>query len=162
MMEQILDVTLKNETHGHSEAQVEHFYQTFKENMEAYKAMNEDVMDVLFGMVDFNKFKQSVLEYKKGFQNADADQTAKENQELQSGKQGLEYEEFMKEYNRDPDEKGSGWVKKLAQKDFKNGIKMSMWQKKNEIPGRPDWLRFDCSMLDVSDHEAILNFMKNP
>ena len=37
-----------------------------------------------------------------------------------------------------------------------------MWQKKNEVKGRPDWLRFDCTMQNVSNKFAILEFMKNP
>ena len=69
LMEQLIDVTLKNETHGHSEEKVNHFYETFKDNQENYKAINEDVMDLLFGLVDFSKFKSSLLEYKKGAVN---------------------------------------------------------------------------------------------
>lgn len=57
LMEQILDVTLKNETYGHTEEQVQAFYSTFKDNLETYKQMNDDVMDILFGLVDFAKFK---------------------------------------------------------------------------------------------------------
>ena len=74
LMEQILDVTLKSDTYGHSEEQVKAFYKTFKENHETYKAMNEDVMDLLFGLVDFTKFKSSILEYKKGFVDTSAEQ----------------------------------------------------------------------------------------
>ena len=66
-------------------------------------------MDILFGMVDFTKFKESILAYKKGFKNMDADQAVKENQDLMKGKQGLEYEEFMKEYNLNLDDKANGW-----------------------------------------------------
>ena len=73
LMEQILDVTLKNETYGHSDEQVSEFYKTFKNNLEAYKAIDEDVMDILFGLVDFSKFKASILEYKKGMKDTDAD-----------------------------------------------------------------------------------------
>ena len=39
---------------------------------------------------------------------------------------------------------------------------MNMWQKKNEVKGRPDWLRFDCSMQNVSNKEAILDVMRDP
>jgi len=33
----------------------------------------------------------------------------------------------MKEYNSNPDDKGSGWVRKITQKEFKNGLTMLMW-----------------------------------
>lgn len=39
---------------------------------------------------------------------------------------------------------------------------MNMWQKKNEVKGKPDWLRFDCTMKNVSNHNAILDIMKDP
>ena len=35
--------------------------------------MNEDVMDILFGLVDFSKFKKSILEYKKGMTDTNAE-----------------------------------------------------------------------------------------
>ena len=80
-----------------------------------------------------------------------------------SGKQGLEYDEFMKEFNLNLDDKANGWVRKITQKDFdKKGLMMNMWQKKNEVSGRPDWLRFDCTMKNVSDMEAIVNCMRDP
>ena len=80
-----------------------------------------------------------------------------------SGKQGLEYDEFMKEFNLNLDDKANGWVRKITQKDFdKKGLMMNMWQKKNEVSGRPDWLRFDCEMKNVSDKEAIVNCMRDP
>ena len=109
MMEQVLDVTLKNETYGHSEEQVKEFYATFKDNLENYKTINHDVVDILFGLVDFAKFKESILAYKKGCIDTDAATAQKENQELMSGKQGYEYEEFLKEYNLDLDDKSNGW-----------------------------------------------------
>lgn len=162
LMEQILDVTLKNETHGHSEQDVDRFYETFKENKELYKSMNEDVMDLLFGLVDFTKFKASLLEYKKGIVNMDASDVDAENQKLMSGKQGLEFDEFMKEYNLDPDDKSNSWVRKITQKEPKNGLKINMWQKKNEVKGAPDWLRVDLQLENISDKDFMINYMKHP
>ena len=86
----------------------------------------------------------------------------KDNKELNSGKQGLELAEFLKEYNSNPDEKGSGWSRKISQKEFKNGTSIMMWQKKNAVKGKPDWYRFEVCMQDVSDKDSILNYMKNP
>lgn len=56
-MEKMLDVTLKNEKYGYSDDWVTLFYSTFKDNIETYKALNEDVMETLFGLVDFVTFK---------------------------------------------------------------------------------------------------------
>ena len=86
LMEQILDVQLKSETHGHSEEEVDTFYQTFAQHKDAYKEINDDVMDLLFGLVDFTKFKTSVLEYKKGCVDHDAKEVDVENKKLISGK----------------------------------------------------------------------------
>ena len=44
--------------------------------------MNEDVMDLLFGLVDFQKFKSSILEYKKGCVNKDAEESLAESKKL--------------------------------------------------------------------------------
>ena len=49
----------------------------------------------------------------------------------------------MKEYNKNPDDKSTGWVRKITTKDFKNGMKIQLWQKKNEVKGRPDKVRID-------------------
>ena len=145
-MEQILDVTLKNDIYNHSDDEVDLFYQTFKSHQEAYKAIDEDVMDLLFGLVDFSKFKNSVLEYKRGCINKDAGEVDEENKHLITGKQGFEFEEFLKEFEVNPDDKSNSWVRKITQKDFKKGLMINMWQRKNEIKGAPDWLRLDMSM----------------
>ena len=160
LMEQILDVTLKGEGHGHTEEQVDKFYETFKDNQELYKNMNEDVMDLLFGLVDFAKFKTSLLEYKAGCIDKDAGEVEKENQAMMSGKQGLELDEFMKQYNENPDDKSTGWVRKITQKEFKNGMTIHMWQRKNEIKGAPDWLRIQMTLKDISDKDWMINYMK--
>ena len=48
-------------------------------------------------MVDFGKFKSSIIEYKKGFKQYSVDKVNKENKDQISGKQGFEYKEFLVE-----------------------------------------------------------------
>ena len=158
-MEQILDVTLKNETYQHSDEQVDQFYSTFKDNQEVYRGMNEDVMDTLYGLVDFQKFKTSVLEYKKGCVDQDVDSAMAENREMIQSKQGYNYEEFLAEYNKNPDDKSTGWVRKLTMKDFKDGFKCQLWQKKNEIKGKPDWIRIDMVLQNISDPDWLPKYV---
>lgn len=81
MMEKVLDVTLKGQ-YGHSEADVEQFYATFKDNKHGYEAINSDVMDTLFSMVDFSKFKQSLLEYKRGMNDQGEKEALEDNARL--------------------------------------------------------------------------------
>ena len=73
MMEKVLDVTLK-EQYKHPEADLDAFYKSFKQLRSGYETMNADVMETLFGMVDFSKFKESLLDYKRGMVNMDADE----------------------------------------------------------------------------------------
>lgn len=98
MMEKVLDVTLKDQ-YKHQEADVDAFYGSFKDLRASYETMNSDVMDTLFSMVDFSKFKECLLDYKRGMINMDAGDAQDENAKLQSGKQGLDFDEFLKEYN---------------------------------------------------------------
>ena len=114
LMEQILDATLKKESYGYSGEELDEFYETFKEHQVEYRAINDDVMDLLFGLVDFTQFKSSLLEYKKGCTNRDAREVEDENKEMMAGKQGFELEEFMKEFEVNPDEKTNSWVRKIT------------------------------------------------
>lgn len=45
--------------------QCEGFYKSFKENQAAYKEINENVYETLFGFVSFDAFKKEMLEVKK-------------------------------------------------------------------------------------------------
>lgn len=68
LMEGAIDAELKT-TAGYEADQVDAFYQTFKGNVKFFEEENADVVDTLFGMVDFMKFKQSMVNYKKGMKN---------------------------------------------------------------------------------------------
>ena len=66
----------------------------------------------------------------------------------------------MKQYNENPDDKSTGWVRKITQKEFKNGMIIHMWQRKNEVKGAPDWLRIQMTLKDISDKDWMINYMK--
>jgi len=44
--------------------------------MEAYKAENADTMEVLYGFIDFRKFKENMLLFKEGGDNKNVEETA--------------------------------------------------------------------------------------
>ena len=62
ILEEIIAAKLKE---TYSEDQVENFYLTFKDNLAKYEAENPIAVDIIFGLIDFDKFKQSILRYKK-------------------------------------------------------------------------------------------------
>lgn len=70
ILEEIIETQLKNKF---SEIEIEQFYQDFKTNIKVYQDHNQDVYDVLLSFIDFNKFKQSMIDFKK---TIEADQNA--------------------------------------------------------------------------------------
>ena len=61
-MEQLLDVKLME---TFEDEQIQSFYMHFKENYQTYEEQNADVVSTLFDLTDFQKFKASMLMYKK-------------------------------------------------------------------------------------------------
>ena len=66
-MDKLIDSALI-ETHGYSEQEVKAFYDTFLQDLEKYKAQNadSDAFEILYGMLDFDKFKTQMLDQKLG------------------------------------------------------------------------------------------------
>ena len=69
VMEQFVDFKLKEK---YSDEQITAFYEEFKVNFKNYEASNKDSVEVLFGLIDFEKFKEAVLNYKKGIDEGKA------------------------------------------------------------------------------------------
>jgi ADP-ribosylation factor 2-binding protein len=61
ILEQIIEANLKEK---YSDEQIELFYTTFKDNLSQYEKINPEVVDTLFGFIDFEKFKKSILLHK--------------------------------------------------------------------------------------------------
>jgi hypothetical protein len=54
----MIEINLKDK---YTDNQIESFYGTFKDNLQAYDKVNPQVVDSLFGFIDFEKFKNSIL-----------------------------------------------------------------------------------------------------
>ena len=66
-------------------------------------------------MLDFDKFKKSMLDCKKGMVNSVEATTEESKDNLPS------FEEFLKMYN-EPLDKANGWNIKVKSKEYKNGL----------------------------------------
>ena len=69
-MEQIIEAKLKE--NGTTDDEIQNFYTSFKDNLKVYEEIDMETVDVLFGFVDFEKFKEKLNIYKKGIQQEDA------------------------------------------------------------------------------------------
>jgi ADP-ribosylation factor-like protein 2-binding protein len=65
LTDKMIDMKLKTDD-GYTDQQLADFKDHFKENMPKYEEINSDVVDILFGYVDFQKFKRVMLTYRKG------------------------------------------------------------------------------------------------
>ena len=54
IMEQIIEAKLKV---NFSDDEVKAFYETFKDKLDSYEKIDAETVDILFGFVDFDKFK---------------------------------------------------------------------------------------------------------
>ena len=57
----MIEANLKEQ---YSDEEIELFYSTFKDNLSKYEKINPEVVDTLFGFIDFEKFKKSILLHK--------------------------------------------------------------------------------------------------
>lgn len=69
-----------------SQEDIDEFYEKFKERMAEYNEANSGAVDVLFGFVDFDKFKKNILRHKQdmALMNADAGNNNEKTVTLQS------------------------------------------------------------------------------
>ena len=54
IMEQIIEAKLKEKF---TDEDIQEFYKTFKNNLDKYEKMDPETVDILFGFIDFEKFK---------------------------------------------------------------------------------------------------------
>lgn len=132
IMEQIIEAKLKADF---SDDEIKNFYSTFKDKLESYEKIDAETVDVLFGFVDFDKFKQKMLEYKGGMQ----DEKFKEKVDEQAMAQYVDanQEEIVKLFNdlhaEDLKDPKHGWKLSLEMQE-KDGIHCNVYQR--PIPGR--------------------------
>ena len=106
ILEQIIELNLRDR---YTDLQIEAFYESFKDNMKEYEKVNLEAVDSLFGFIDFEKFKRSILLSKhkdnenfKKYERTDADLDKKNNIE--------ETKKFMQNLlEEDLDDPELGW-----------------------------------------------------
>jgi len=62
ILDEMIDAKL---VQSFDDLQTEGFYKSFKDNQAAYKEINNEVYETLFGFVSFDAFKKEMLEIKK-------------------------------------------------------------------------------------------------
>jgi ADP-ribosylation factor 2-binding protein len=65
IVEKIIEAKLQD-NYGHTDAEIEQFYSDFKADMSEFEKEDKNTVDLLYGLVDFMKFKKSMLSYVKG------------------------------------------------------------------------------------------------
>ena len=109
------------------QADLEPFYKGFKANIKLYEAENPDVVDTLYTFIDFQKFKDNILEIKKSI---DYKGTGNEG----SDKKGflvLSFDDFYKLRGEDINDPALKWKQSL---DFKkkNGVECKIYMRPME------------------------------
>ena len=65
IVERSIEAKLRDE-YKYSDEEVEEFLKSFVDNMPTYKEKDPETVDVLYGFIDFQKFKTSMITFKKG------------------------------------------------------------------------------------------------
>ena len=63
ILEQIIETKLRE---TFSDDDIKSFYKSFKDNLPEYEKINVETVDTIFGFTDFDKFKQTIVTYKRG------------------------------------------------------------------------------------------------
>jgi hypothetical protein len=92
--------------------------------MRKYEVDNLLAVETVFGLIDFDKFKQSVLRYKKDSAGLKSEETANLGTALGQQDENI----FWKYDAEDPNDPKSGWVKKAESKP-NEPMKFTMHQK---------------------------------
>lgn len=95
--------------------------------MKKYEKENVMAVETIYGLIDFDKFKESILRYKMDSLAITAPET---NDSLGKQNQSIFYT-YDKE---DPEDPKTGWVKKQDTTDEKNGYSMTLHQKPSSGP----------------------------
>lgn len=120
ILEEVIEANLKQQ---YSDEQIETFYSTFKENMPEYSKVNPEVVETLFGFIDFEKFKKAILLSKNM-----SDQNFKKNERtemvIEQSSYDQNYKAFQGYLSEDPS--SNGWRQAVAQKPA-HGFEAKVW-----------------------------------
>lgn len=125
ILEQMIEMNLKDK---YTDEQIEAFYANFKEKLPEYEKINPEVVDSLFGFIDFEQFKKSIL-LSKNVDNEDYKKGADKTNAALFGLGSLsENEAFMKNIilNEDLNDPNLGWRQAMVQKES-NGVSGTAW-----------------------------------
>jgi len=108
-------------------------------------------------MVDFDIFKKKMLDAKKGM----VDNTSSQNDKDKAGEEAFQKEwdkdsfmNFTNIWKEDVTAKENGWKQKIGMKDYKNGYKCTLHQRKT--PGNSvDTIRINAFMVGVTAEELV-------
>ena len=84
LCETAIDAVIKSKF---SEEEIQSFYTDFAENYQNYKGKSDDAFQIMNALIDFQKFKIQMLEYKKGVK----DEGVNEQQKLEMADDGLSF-----------------------------------------------------------------------
>ena len=124
LIEQLIESQLK-EKNGYSDQDLDEFYKSLKEDgaIKRYQETNNDTLEILYGFIDFDKFKLQMLKAQKGVQDKDSKETVEEYKENVNAKHSFSFEDFKKIESEDL----STWTRKLNEDKFTDGIKCTMY-----------------------------------
>jgi hypothetical protein len=108
-MEEIIAHKLRE---TYSQDQIDAFYTSFAEQHGEYEKTNPVTVNIIFGLIDFAKFKESMLQYKKDSASLINEETANTGTALGSQDESL----FWECYQEDPNDPKFGWSKKVQSK----------------------------------------------
>lgn len=102
--------------------------ETLADKKAEYEAENQDTVDMLFSMIEFDEFKKKMIVAKKGCIDSEGtekdDEAIKEYQKLQIEDEWGTFQKYLAE---DLNDKSVGWYKKVNMSEFKNGYKCQIW-----------------------------------
>lgn len=127
-----------------TDVEIAAFYDDFKAGFQAYKEKNPDAFEILCCTIDFPKFKEQMLKFKKGAVDVEEVPTGGSAQTETKGE-----DLFWDLYKEDIGDPKNKWRKALSVKYVKEGFTGAIYQKPNPFPGTSiDLMRFD---LDVKN-----------
>ena len=62
-MDQLIESNLKQQF-NFTDDEIEHFYSSLKDNHNLFKNENPEALEILYGLVDFMKFKEKIVSYR--------------------------------------------------------------------------------------------------
>lgn len=144
---------------GLAQEDIDAFYLALQEpnKLKVLEASNKDTVDHLYTMLDFAKFKQQMLDAKKGAPKNE-DTSAEVQREIKD-KQSWTWDEYQTVLNEELDTKTSLWKSKLKQTKFKDNAKLCVYQKPQK--GKVDLLRVECQFIGVDPHK-LWTYITNP